>query len=169
MKRPVVSVAGGSPTTSRSAFAFGAVTYALSPSTRVTKSTPRCGEGAARRSGMSERRYSLPVTLPAATFLPDRQRGGGPRASMVRPVHTKSAAWRAPRLLSSVIATIIGAWLAAPCRLSPGARRIDPVWWAVRLRRASHCSMPLAPFHWADRLRGARCRVRRTRYGRAGQ
>ncbi len=39
---------------------------------------------------MSERRYSPLATLFAATFLlPDRQRGGGPRASMVRPVSYK--------------------------------------------------------------------------------
>ncbi len=31
--------------------------------------------------------------------------------SMVRPDHTKSAAWRAPRPPGSVIATIIGAWV----------------------------------------------------------
>ncbi|WMN44856.1 hypothetical protein MS8320_A0126 (plasmid) [Escherichia coli] len=60
---------------------------------------------------MSERRYSPLATLFAATFLPDRQRGGGPRASMVRPVSYKERGLAGATAASSVIATIIGAWV----------------------------------------------------------
>ncbi|KNB39323.1 MFS transporter, partial [Salmonella enterica subsp. enterica serovar Infantis] len=70
------------------------------------------GEGAARRSGMSERRYSPLATLFAATFL---FRIGNAVAALALPwfvlSHTKSAAWAGATAASSVIATIIGAWV----------------------------------------------------------
>ncbi len=111
MKRPVAGCGRGSPTTSRSALRSGRSPTHSSPSTRVTK-RPRCGEGAARRSGMSERRYSPLATLFAATFL---FRIGNAVAALALPwfvlSHTKSAAWAGATAASSVIATIIGAWV----------------------------------------------------------
>ncbi len=123
---------------------------------------------------MSERRYSPLATLFAATFL---FRIGNAVAALALPwfvlSHTKSAAWAAATAASSVIATIIGAWVGgglvdrfgrAPVALISGV-----------VGGVAMASIPLldavgSPLeHWADRLRGARCRVRRTRYGRAGQ
>ncbi|MGK3666229.1 hypothetical protein ACSLOQ_28440, partial [Klebsiella pneumoniae] len=61
---------------------------------------------------MSERRYSPLATLFAATFL---FRIGNAVAALALPwfvlSHTKSAAWAGATAASSVIATIIGAWV----------------------------------------------------------
>ncbi len=124
---------------------------------------------------MSERRYSPLATLFAATFL---FRIGNAVAALALPwfvlSHTKSAAWAGATAASSVIATIIGAWVGgglvdrfgrAPVALISGV--VGGVAMASIPLPARCRWRPLE--HWADRLRGARCRVRRTRYGRAGQ
>lgn len=66
---------------------------------------------------MSERRYSPLATLFAATFL---FRIGNAVAALALPwfvlSHTKSAAWAGATAASSVIATIIGAWVGGGYR-----------------------------------------------------
>ncbi|VDB02115.1 mph(A)_2_U36578 [Klebsiella pneumoniae] len=126
--------------------AFGAVTYALFALDSGNE-VPRCGEGAARRNGMSERRYSPLATLFAATFL---FRIGNAVAALALPwfvlSHTKSAAGRAPRPLQRHRDhhRRVGWWW--PRRSVQGARvaLISGVVGGVA-GRASHCSMPLAP------------------------
>ena len=148
MKRPVAGCGRGSPHHIAERLRSGRSPTRSSPSTRVTK-VPRCGEGAARRSGMSERRYSplsrrcsrRPFSSGSATrWRPSRFHGSSCLA-------TKSAARAGATAANSVIATIIGAWVGgglvdrfgrAPVALISGV--VGGVAW-----RASHCSMPLAP------------------------
>ncbi len=172
MKRPVAGCGRGSPTTSRSALRSGRSPTHSSPSTRVTK-RPRCGEGAARRSGMSERRYSPLATLFAATFLsgsatrrrPSRFHGSSCLIQRARP-------GRAPRPLAASSRPSSARGLVVASSIGSGARRRIDLGCGGRRGHGEHPTArcrwrPLE--HWADRLRGARCRVRRTRYGRAGQ
>lgn len=97
---------------------------------------------------MSERRYSPLATLFAATFL---FRIGNAVAALALPwfvlSHTKSAARAGATAASSVIATIIGAWVGGGLvdRFGRAPVALIRVWWAAWPWRASHCSMPLAP------------------------
>lgn len=92
--------------------AFGAVTYALFALDSGNEEYLAAAKAQLATSGMSERRYSPLATLFAATFL---FRIGNAVAALALPwfvlSHTKSAAWAGATAASSVIATIIGAWV----------------------------------------------------------
>lgn len=103
--------------------AFGAVTYALFALDSGNEEYLAAAEGAARRNGMSERRYSPLATLFAATFL---FRIGNAVAALALPwfvlSHTKSAAWRAPRPLAASSRPSSARGLVVASSIGSGAR-----------------------------------------------